>query len=110
MHFSTDRTAHTTAFDGPGVDHWLKWKIVQAANASTMQDRCTMQEDPNLYSKVLYCLSYVQPTPLYEYNIYGIYVTHKDTPMGVNDSGNASSEGCEHIYLYIYIYHAYVKG
>ena len=24
MHFSIDRTVHTTAFDKPVVDHWLK--------------------------------------------------------------------------------------
>ena len=34
MHFHTDRTAHTTAFDGPVV-----------ANAFAMQDRSAMQED-----------------------------------------------------------------
>ena len=43
MHFPTDRTVHTTAYDGPVVDHWWERKIAQAANASTMQ------EDPNLY-------------------------------------------------------------
>ena len=54
MHFPTDRTA----FDGPAVDNWLEWKIAQTANASTMQDRSAMQKDPNLYSYVLYHLSY----------------------------------------------------
>ena len=29
QHFSTDRTAHTTAFDVPVVDHWLEWKTAQ---------------------------------------------------------------------------------
>ena len=47
MHFLTDSTAHATAFDGPVVDHWLERKIVQTANASAMQDRSAMQEDPN---------------------------------------------------------------
>ena len=28
MHFSIDRTVHTTAFDKPVVDHWLEQKIV----------------------------------------------------------------------------------
>ena len=46
MHFPTDRTAHTKAFDGPFVDNWLEWKIVQTANASAIQDRSV---DPNLY-------------------------------------------------------------
>ena len=27
MHFSIDRTVHTTAFDKPVVDHWLERKI-----------------------------------------------------------------------------------
>ena len=29
MHFSIDRTVHTTAFDKPVVDHWLERKIAQ---------------------------------------------------------------------------------
>ena len=29
MHFPTDRTAKTTTFDEPVVDHWLEWKIAQ---------------------------------------------------------------------------------
>ena len=28
MHFSIDRTVHTTAFDKPVVDHWLEGKIL----------------------------------------------------------------------------------
>ena len=28
MHFSIDRTVHTTAFDKPVVDHWLERKIM----------------------------------------------------------------------------------
>ena len=73
MHFATVRSKayasnmrssqyerqHTpTAFGGPVVDHWLEWKVAQTANASAMQDRSIMQEDPNLYSKVLYRLSF----------------------------------------------------
>ena len=27
MHYSIDRTVHTTAFDKPVVDHWLERKI-----------------------------------------------------------------------------------
>ena len=61
MHFPTDRTAHTTPFDGPVVDHWLEQKISQTSNASTMQDRSAMQEDPNLHSSVLYLFSYFSP-------------------------------------------------
>ena len=48
MHFPTDRTAHTTAFAGPAVVHWLEWNITQTSNASTVQDQSAMQEDPNL--------------------------------------------------------------
>ena len=55
MHFPTERTAHTTCFDGPVVDHWLGRKIAQTENASVMQD------DPNLHSSVLYHMSYVPP-------------------------------------------------
>ena len=47
MHFPTDSTAHTTAFDVPVVDHWLEWKT---ANTSVRQDRSAMQKDPKLYS------------------------------------------------------------
>ena len=78
MLFPKDRTAHTIALDGPVVDHWLEQKIAQTANASAMQGRSTMQEDPNLYSRVLYRLSYVTPLPT-------------DTFMRVM-----------HIYIYIY--------
>ena len=35
MHFSIDRTVHTTAFDKPVVDHWLERKIAQTAAGST---------------------------------------------------------------------------
>ena len=45
MHFPTDSTVHTTAFDGPVMDHWLEQNIAQTANAPAMQDRPTMQGD-----------------------------------------------------------------
>ena len=51
MHFPTNRTALTAAFDGPAVDHCLERIIAQTANASAIQDRAG---DPNLYSWVLY--------------------------------------------------------
>ena len=35
MHFSIDRTVHTTAFDKQVVDHWLEWKIAQTTAGST---------------------------------------------------------------------------
>ena len=66
MHLPTDRTSHNTAFDGPVVDYWLEQKIAQTANAPTMQERSTMQEDSNLYSRVPYRLSSV-PSPSITY-------------------------------------------
>ena len=39
MHFSIDRTVHTTAFDKPVVDHWLEQKIAETAAGSTEKDR-----------------------------------------------------------------------
>ena len=56
MQFPTDNTAHTTAYDGPAVDHWLEQKIAQTANATAVQDR---SGDRNVYRWVLYHLSYV---------------------------------------------------
>ena len=55
MLFPTDRTAHSTVFDGPVVDDWLELKIAQTAIAPTMQDQ---SDDPNLYKQMLYHLSY----------------------------------------------------
>ena len=43
MHFPKDRTALTTAFDGPVVDLWLERKIVQTENASAIQYRSAIQ-------------------------------------------------------------------
>ena len=56
MHFPTDRTVHTIAFDGQVVDRGLERKIAQTANAPGIQVR---SDDPNLYMRVLYHLSYV---------------------------------------------------
>ena len=44
MHFPINRTAHTTAFGGPVVDHWLEQKVAQAANASATQDQSIMSK------------------------------------------------------------------
>ena len=35
MHFSIDRTVHTTAFDKPVVDHWLERKIARETEILT---------------------------------------------------------------------------
>ena len=54
MHFPTDRTAHTTAFDGSVMDHWLEWKIVQTANAPAMQDRPSKQLLASFFQIAIY--------------------------------------------------------
>ena len=60
MHFSIDRTVHTTAFDKPVVDHWLEWKIAQTAAGSTEKDR---SDDLPLQRRARYRLSYI-PLPV----------------------------------------------
>ena len=59
MHFSIDRTVHTTAFDKPVVDHWLEWKIPQTAAGSTEKNR---SNDRPLQRQARYRLSYI-PLP-----------------------------------------------
>ena len=56
MHFSIDRTVHTTAFDKPVVDHWLERKITQTAAGSTEKDR---SDDRPLQRRARYRLSYI---------------------------------------------------
>ena len=56
MHFSIDRTVHTTAFDKPVVDHWLERKIAQTAAGSTEKDR---SDDRPLQMRARYRLSYI---------------------------------------------------
>ena len=60
MHFSIDRTVHTTAFDKPVVDHWLERKIAQTADGSTEKDR---SDDRPLQRRARYRLSYI-PLPV----------------------------------------------
>ena len=55
MHFSIDRTVHTTAFDKPVVDHWMERKIAQ-----TEKDR---SDDRPLQRRARYRLSYI-PLPV----------------------------------------------
>ena len=59
MHFSIDRTVHTTAFDKPVVDHWLERKIAQTAAGPTEKDR---SDDRPLQRRARYRLSYI-PVP-----------------------------------------------
>ena len=66
MHFSIDRTVHTTAFDKPVVDHWLERKIAQTAAGSTQKDRS--DDRPLPYYQHLSYLIHVQ------YNYY-LYIT-----------------------------------
>ena len=57
MHFSIDRTVHTTAFDKPVVDHWLEQKIAQTAAGSTEKDRSDdrpLQSHKYLYQQSVY--------------------------------------------------------
>ena len=54
MHFSIDRTVHTTAFDKPVVDHWLERKIAQTAAGSTEKD---LSDDRPLQRRARYRLS-----------------------------------------------------
>ena len=61
MHFSIDRTVHTTAFDKPVVDHWLERKIAQTAAGSTEKDR---SDDRPLQRRARYRLSYIPAPPL----------------------------------------------
>ena len=56
MHFSIDRTVHTTAFDKPVVDHWMERKIAQTAAGSTEKDRSDNQP---LQRRARYRLSYI---------------------------------------------------
>ena len=56
MHFSIDRTVHTTAFDKPVLDHWLERKIAQTAAGSTEKDR---SDDRPLQRRARYRLSYI---------------------------------------------------
>ena len=66
MHFSIDRTVHTTAFDKPVVDHWLEWKITQTAAGSTEKDR---SDDRPLQRRARYRLSYI---PLSQHSVNGL--------------------------------------
>ena len=67
MHFSIDRTVHTTAFDKPVVDHWLERKIDQTAAGSTEKDR---SDDRPLQRRARYRLSYI-PLPYSPKCCYG---------------------------------------
>ena len=95
MHFPTERIVHTTSLDEPVVGHWLEWNISQTANASAMQDRSVMQEDPNLYSRVLYCLSYVPRPDQWDSDAILSWTCDRHTmfPIPVLDSGAAVSRG-----------------
>ena len=85
MHFPTDRSAYTPTFDGPIVYHWLEHKIAQTANASAMQNPSAMQADQNLYSRVLYHLTYIAP-------LFYILVTSKIISGRVSSCDRAQSK------------------
>ena len=69
MHFSIDRTVHTTAFDKPVVDHWLERKIAQTAAGSTEKDR---SDDRPLQRRARYRLSYI-PLLLFISQLHEVY-------------------------------------
>ena len=54
MHFSIDRTVHTTAFDKPVVDHCLEREIAEWVHP--MKDR---SDDPSHYEGTLLPRSYI---------------------------------------------------
>ena len=68
MHFSIDRTVHTTAFDKPVVDHWLERKIAQTAAGSTEKDR---SDDRPLQMRARYRLSYIPLPSMSERSYHG---------------------------------------
>ena len=70
MHFSIDRTVHTTAFDKPVVDHWLERKIAESAAGSTEKDR---SDDRPLQRRARYRLSYI---PLLACLVVNLLETH----------------------------------
>ena len=70
MHFSIDRTVHTTAFDKPVVDHWLERKIAQTAAGSTEMDR---SDDRPLQRRARYRLSYIPLLAVNKENVYTQY-------------------------------------
>ena len=69
MHFSIDRTVHTTAFDKPVVDHWLERKIAQTAAGSDYPE----WHKPLHQAQVKYCLFYNLFGSLIKYGIYIYY-------------------------------------
>ena len=83
MHFSIDRTVHTTAFDKPVVDHWLEQKRTQTAAGSTEKDR---SDDRPLQRRACYRLSYI---PL---SLNGSPHTHV-VPLSYDDSPSAFNDG-----------------
>ena len=77
MHFSIDRTVHTTAFDKPVVDHWLERKITQTAAGSTEKDR---SDDRPLQRRARYRLNVRQIT------LYTITSLHSALHFGLKRS------------------------
>ena len=71
MHSPVDRAAHTTASDGPVVDHWLGRKIAKTANALTMQAH---SDDPKPLQ------ASVQPPELYfTLMVYNVHHSHSQS-------------------------------
>ena len=52
MHHSTDRIAHTTAFDKPVVEHWLERDIAQRVHHVGSIRRPTAREANNIITEL----------------------------------------------------------
>ena len=77
MHFSIDRTVHTTAFDKPVVDHWLERKIAQTGAGSTEKDR---SDDRPLQRRARYRLSYIPLFGRLQHTYIDTYTNHFNLP------------------------------
>ena len=83
MHFSIDRTVHTTAFDKPDVDHWLERKIAQTAAGSTEKDR---SDDRPLQRRARYRLSYI-PLLRFMWNAHNPYFMTSGYSTSLREGG-----------------------
>ena len=100
MHFSTDRTVHTTAFDKPVVDHWFERKIAQTAAGSTEKDQ---SDDLPLQRRARYRLSYI-PLPTanqWRHEFEMKYLTHVDA-TGRKEGNVSFNDALNTLYLRLY--------
>ena len=88
MHFSIDRTVHTTAFDKPVVDHWLERKIAQTAAGSTEKDR---SDDRPLQRRARYRLSYI-PLPRDVKSMRRLFFKKQQTNKHINKTPKTTTK------------------